>query len=78
MGIPKKININNGYYGKNEYYYWSEYESKEEAYYYAKRIKEERRKEGMKIKYFVVESQEGWFLTVPKFVVYLNKDLKLL
>lgn len=77
MGIPKSIRINEGTNGKVEYYYWSEYDSWEEAKYYAKKIKEERKME-MKIKYFIMESQEGWFLPVPKFVLYLNKKLRII
>lgn len=77
MGIPKSIEINNGKEGKRKYYYWSEYDSFDEAVKYGKEIKEYRRKEGMQISYFVLESQEGWFLPIPKFVLYLNKKLTL-
>lgn len=78
MGIPKEIEINDGYNGKQKYYYWSEYETFAEAIYYAKKIKLDRKMEGIKIKYFVLESQEGWFLPIPKFVLYLNKNLRII
>lgn len=75
-GVPKEIKINDGYNGKKTYYYWSEYDSFDEARFYAKKIKMERKE--MKIRYFILESQEGWFLPVPKFVLYLNKKLRLI
>lgn len=78
MGIPKTIEIGEGSNGKTQYYYWSEYDGYTEALYYAKRIKEDRSKTGMKIKYFILKSQEGWLLPVPKFILYLNKDLRLI
>ena len=77
MSIPYTIKINNGN-NKIIYYYWSEYESYEEALYYGKKIKEDRRKENMKIKYFILESQDSWFLPVPKFILYLNKKLRII
>ena len=79
MGIPNTIEIKDGKRnGKIKYYFWSDYNSWEEAEYYAKKIKEERRREGMKIKYFILEAQDSWFLPVPKFVLYLNKNLRLI
>ena len=78
MGIPKTISIGEGTNGKTKYYFWSDYETHEEAIYYAKRIKLERKQEGTKIKYFILETQDSWFLPSPKFVVYLNKKLRLL
>lgn len=78
MGIPKIIKIGDGNNGKIDYYYWDEYDTHEEAVYYAKRIKEERKREGTKVKYFILETQDSWFLPVPKFIVYLNKKLKIL
>lgn len=78
MGIPREIEIGEGNNGKVKYYYWSEYDGYEEAIQYGKKIKEERRRENMKIKYFILKSQDGWFLPVPKFVLYLNKDLRLI
>lgn len=73
----KEITINEGSNGKTKYYYWDEYDSWEEAKQYGKRIKEERRKE-MRIKYFIIETKDSWFLPVPKFILYLNKDLRLI
>ena len=79
MGIPRKIKIKDGNSnGKTTYYYWNEYETDEEATQCARRIKKERRQEGMKVKYFILETQDSWFLPVPRFVVYLNKKLRLL
>lgn len=78
MGIPKQIEIGEGTNGKVKYYYWSEYDGFEEAKYYGKKIKDERAKEGTKVKYFILKSQDGWFLPVPKFILYLNKDLRLI
>lgn len=78
MGVPKEIEIKDGYNGKKKYYYWSEYETFAEALEYAKKIKSDRKAEGMKIKYFILESQEGWFLPIPKIVLYLNKDLRII
>ena len=46
MGIPREIEINDGYKGKQKYYYWSEYDTFAEAVHYAKQIKMERKKEG--------------------------------
>lgn len=77
MGVPKSIKINDGYNGRKEYFYWSEYNSWEEARYYGKKIKDERGKEGMKVKYFIIESQDSWFLPVTKFVLYLDKRLRI-
>lgn len=78
MSIKKEIEINNGRQGgKQKFYYWSEYESYEEAVYYAKKIKDERKGE-MKIKYFIVETKESWFLPVAKFVLYFNKKMRLI
>lgn len=76
MNAPKTIKIKDGMYGKNEYYYWDEYESWEEAIYNAKKIKEERRRKDIRIKYFIIETKDSWFLPVPKFILYFNKDIK--
>lgn len=78
MGIPKTIRINDGNKGRITYYYWSDYDSYQEALYYAKRIKEERKMENMRLKHFILESQEGWFLPVPKFALYFSKKLRLI
>lgn len=78
MGIPKEIEINEGKNGKGKYYYWSEYDTYNESLYYAKKIKLERKMEGMKIKYFILKSQDGWFLPVPKYILYLNRSLRLI
>lgn len=78
MGVMKEIKIGDGINGQRTYYYWNEYESREEALYYAKKIKHERKQEKMNIKYFIIESKEGWFLPVPRYIVYLNKKLRLL
>lgn len=78
MGIPKEIEIGEGTNGKVKYYYWSEYDGYAEALYYAKKVKEENRMRNNKIKYFILKSQDGWFLPVPKFILYLNKDLKII
>lgn len=77
MGVKKTITIKDGTNGKKEYYYWSEYDSYDEALHYAKRIKEERKGE-MRIRHFIVETNEGRFLPVPKFVLYLNKNLRII
>lgn len=71
MGIPKRIKISDGYYGQKEYYFWEEYETYEEAIYNARKMKIT-----MKVKYFIIESQDSWFLPVPKFVLYLNKKVE--
>lgn len=78
MGVQKIIKIGDGTNGKVNYYYWDEYETKEEALYYAKRIKQERKLEGIKINYFILETQDSWFLPVDMFIVYFNKKLKIL
>jgi len=72
------IKIRNGR-GKNEqtFYYWSEYDSYEEALYYAKKIKQERKPE-MNLKYYILETKTGMLLPVPKFVLYFNKKLRLI
>ena len=77
MGVPKTININDGNNGKKEYYYWDQYDSWDEAVYYGKKIKEERKGE-LRIRYFVLQSEDSWFLPVPRFILYLNKKLKIL
>lgn len=77
MGVKKIIEIKDGTNGKKKYYYWSEYESYEEALHYAKRIKNERKNE-MRIRYYIVETSEGRFLPTPKFILYLNKDLRII
>lgn len=71
------IKIRNGR-GKNEqtFYYWSEYDSYEEAIYYAKRIKRERKPE-MNLKYYILESKTRRFLPVPKFILYFNKQMRI-
>jgi len=71
------IKIRNGR-KKNEqtFYYWSEYDSYEEALYYAKRIKKERKPE-MNLKYYILETKKGMLLPVPKFVLYFNKKMRL-
>ena len=76
MGIPKTIKINTKN-GKKTYYYWDEYDSWDEAKFYGNKIKLERKSE-MSVKYFVLEAEDSWFLPVPKFVLYLNRKLKLI
>lgn len=76
MAVPKVIYIKEGKYGKVAYYYWDEYDNAEEARIVAKRIKEERRNE-MKIKYYLLKSEDSWFLPVTKYVVYLNRNLRV-
>ncbi len=78
MVAPSVVFIGDGNKGKIKYYYWNEYESHEEALYYAREIKKEKRGENMNLKYFILESQEGWFLPFPKFVLYLSKKLRLI
>lgn len=77
MGVPTVIYIKEGKYGKIPYYYWDEYDTPEEARMVAKRIKLERKGE-MNIKYYLMESQDSWFLPVTKYVIYLNKKLRLI
>lgn len=75
MGAKKEIKINNGRgNAKQTYYYWEEHNSYEEAVFYAKKIKEEKKGE-VKLKYYILETKESWFLPVAKFIIYLNKDL---
>lgn len=76
MGIPRTIQIKEGKNGKKTYYYWDEYDSYDEALYYCKKLKKGRMKD-MKIKYFILETQDSWFLPVTKYVAYINKKLRL-
>lgn len=78
MGIPKVIKIGDGTNGKINYYYWDEYDTREEALHYAKKVKDERKMEGTRLKYFILETQDSWFLPVEKFVVYFNLKLRLI
>lgn len=43
MGLPTRIMIGNGKFGKKEYYLWGEYSSYEDALNDAKSIKSEER-----------------------------------
>ena len=76
MTIPKVVLIPCGKKGVKRYFYWDEYDTIEEAIYYAKKIKLER-KEEMCIKYYITETKDSWFLPVTKYVVYLNKKMRL-
>ena len=83
MGIPRVIVISSGKdeVGNTkfeEYYYWSDYDTREEALHYAKKIKDERKKMKQKIRYFILKHQEGRFLPVPIFVLYLNRKLRII
>lgn len=68
----KVITINDGTAGKKKYYLYSSYNTYEEAKNMAKLKKEEY--PNKRIKYFILESEEGWFLPVNKFCLYLTKD----
>lgn len=76
MTSPNTIQIGNGKGKQQVFYYWSEYETYEEALYYAKRIKKERKPE-MNLKYYILPAKEGRFLPVPKFILYFNKKMRL-
>ena len=60
------------------YYYWDEFNTWEEAQIIAKRIKEERKVEGIKIKYTIVTAEDNWFLPVIKYILYLDKKFKII
>lgn len=72
MGIPKTIRVN-GY----KYYYWDNYDSREEANDYAQEIKKRKQKEGIKVKYFIQEMEDSPFLPVMISVLYFNKKLRI-
>ena len=77
MGIPKIIKIKDGTDGRKNYYFWDSYDTYEEAKYYGKKIKFERRNEREKIKYFILESQDSWFLPVTRFALYFSVKLRI-
>lgn len=71
MGIPKEIEINNGDNGKKRYYYYKKFDEYNETKHNAKEIKKRHR-----VSYFILKSQDSWFLPVPVFTLYLSKKLK--
>lgn len=77
MSQQNTVKIGNGKGKVQTFYYWSEYDSYEEALYYAKKIKSERKPE-MNLKYYILESKEGRFLPSPKFTLYFNKKMRVL
>lgn len=62
---------------KVPYYYWDSYNSWEEAIFYAKKMREDRKGE-FHLKWFILEAQEGAILPVPKVILYLNRKLRVL
>ena len=77
MSFTKVIYLKNGNRGMKPYYYWDEFDTWEEAQIIAKRIKEERKVMGIKVRYTIVTADDSWFLPVTKFVLYIDKRLKI-
>lgn len=73
MGIPTEIMLGDGTENKKKYYYYNQNNTYKEAKEKAKEIKKQHKKKG--IKYFIMKSQEGWLLPVPKYILYINKKI---